>query len=150
MSYRGFVLSRNNPPSDDLEPNEENELQCVRGGGGYGSSGAITVVSGAVTGVTITNGGAEYARGQQIRIYDDNETNYNGFRGTAIANGDGQFSGISMGNGVDFYSSGNFAYFVGYVDSATWVAGNRLTCRAVAINDTGVSESETENMTVGN
>ena len=58
--------------------------------------------------------------------------------------------GISIVNGGDFYNNGNFVYFVGYVDSEPWVAGNRLTCRAVAINDTGVSESETENMTVGN
>ena len=75
MSFPGFVWSRNNPPSDDLDPNDEYEIPCVRGGGGYGASGTITVASGAVTRVTITNGGAEYARGQQIRIYDDNDTN---------------------------------------------------------------------------
>ena len=91
-----------------------------------------------------------YARGQQIRNYDDNDTNYNGFRGTAIVNGDGQLTGINIVNGGDFYNNGNCGYFVGYVDSAPWTAGNRLTCRGVAINDTGVAESETENMTVGN
>jgi hypothetical protein len=148
-SYPGFVWSRNNPPSDDLDPDDENEIQCVRGGGGYGASGTITVAGGAVTGVTITNGGAEYARGQQIRIYDDNDTNYNGFRGTAIVNGDGQLTGISIVNGGDFYDNGHFVYFVGYVESAPWVANNALTCRAVAINETGGSESRTENMTVG-
>ena len=133
-----------------MHPNDENEIQCVRGSGGYGASGTITVASGEVTGVTITNGGVEYARGQQIRIYDDNDTNYNGFRGTAIVNGDGQLTGFSIVNGGDFYNNGNFVYFVGYVDSAPWTAGTILTCRCVAINVTGVSESRTENMTVGN
>ena len=56
MSYPGFVWSRNNPPSDDLDPNDENELQWVGGGGGDGDSGTITFASVAVTVVTITNG----------------------------------------------------------------------------------------------
>ena len=79
MSYRVFGWRKNKPPTDYLDPNNEDQIKCVRGGGGYGAYGTITVASGAVTGVTITNGGAEYARGQQIRIYDDNDTNYNGF-----------------------------------------------------------------------
>ena len=108
ISSPGLVCSGNIPQSDDVDPNDENEIQCVRGGGGHGASGTITVASGAGTGVTIPNGGAEYARGQQIRIYDDNDTNYNGFRGTAIVNGDGQLTGISIGNGGEFYNNGHF------------------------------------------
>ena len=133
-----------------MEPNDEDRGRLVRGVGGIGTSRTITVASAATTGSTITNGGAEYARSQQNRIYDDNDTNYNGIRGTAIVNGNGQLTGISIVNGGDFYTNGHFVYFVGYVESAPWVAGTILSCRAVAVNDSGVSESRTENMTVGN
>ena len=59
-------------------------------------------------------------------------------------------TGNSIVNGRDFYNNGHIVFFVGYLDSAPRTAGTILTCRGVAINDTGVSESETENMTVGN
>ena len=118
----GADVSRKTSLSDDLNNNDDNKIQCGRVGGGYGAIGSITVGSEAVTGVTITNGGDEYARGQQIRIHDDNDTNYNGFRGTAIVNGDGQLTGISVVTGGDFYNNGNFVYFVGFVDFAPWVA----------------------------
>ena len=110
-----------------MDPLTEATRKSVGGGGGYGAYGTITVASGAVTGVTITNGSAEYARGQQIRIYDDNDTTYIGFRETAIVNDNGQFTGISIVNGGDFYNNGPFVYFVGYVDSAPWTAGPILT-----------------------
>ena len=116
MCYPGFVWSRNNPPSDAFDPNDENEIQCGRGGGGYVASGIITVASGADTGVTINNGGAENVRGQQIRIYHENDTNSNGFRGTAIVNGAGQLTGINIRHGGAYVDYGTFVYFVGSVD----------------------------------
>ena len=64
MSYLGFVWSRNNPPSDDLDPNDENQIQCVRGGGGSGACGTIAVASWADTRITNNNGVVELARVQ--------------------------------------------------------------------------------------
>ena len=150
MSYLGFVVSRNNPESDDLDPNDENEIQCVRGGGGYGASGAIAAANGAVTRGSMPNGCVKYAKSQQIRIFEDNDNNYNRFTGSVIVNGDGQLTGIRIVNGGDIYNNGQVVYSVGDVDAAAWTAGTLMTCRGVDINDTGVSESETETMTVGN
>ncbi len=155
FTYPGFVWSRDNPPADDLDPTDEDEIQCVRGGGGYGASGTITVaINGAVTGVNITNGGNEYISGQQIRIYDDNDIDNGGFRGTASVNSLGRLTGIIIINGGDNYSNGNSVYFVGYANesgtaSAPWRAGTALTCRGVVVNDTGISDEKDVNMTVG-
>lgn len=154
FSYPGLVLSRDNPPSDDLDPGDEDEIQVVRGGGGWGAKGIITVVSGAVTAINVTFGGKDYLSNQQIRIYDDDDTNYQGFRGTAVVNGVGQLTSVNITNGGDFYDNGNEVLLVGYANengstTTPWQAGNAITLRAVASNTSGSSEADFLNTTIG-
>ena len=151
-TYPGFVWSRDNPPADDLDPTDEDSIQCVRGGGGYGASGTITVSGGAVTGVNITNGGSSYTSNEQIRIYDDESTSNGTFRGTASGVSGGRLTSISIQNGGSGWTNGNSVYFVGYAnepavpgddDVPPWRSGNPVRCRVVVINDVGESPSYT-------
>ncbi len=157
-AYPGFVWSRDNPPADDLDPTDEDSIQCVRGGGGYGASGTIIVSGGAVTGVNITNGGNGYTRNEQIRIYDDEASKNGTFRGTASGVNNGRLTSISIQNGGSSWTNGRSVYFVGYannpkdipspgekenVDVKPWRSGNRVNCRVVVINDVGESPEDT-------
>lgn len=149
-TYPGFALARDNPPVDDLDPLDEDEVRVVRGGGGWGASGTIIVVSGAVTGFDITFGGSDYTNNEEIRIYDDNDSNYTGFRGRAVVNGFGQLTGINIDAGGDFYDNGAQVLFVGFVDDSLWFSGNQLNFRAVCTNASGESPADTAaNPTVG-
>lgn len=154
FTYPGFELSRDNPPTDDLDPGDEDEIQVVRGGGGHGAVGTLTVVAGAVTAIAVTFGGKDYTSGEEIRIYDNNDGNYVNFTGTAIVNGFGQLTGVNITNGGDFYDNAASVLLVGFVDeagteSAPWGIGNSLTGRAVARNETGSSDPVFDTMSVG-
>ncbi len=151
-AYPGFVWSRDNPPEDDLDPTDEDTIQCVRGGGGYGASGTITVSGGAVTGVNITNGGSGYTSNEQIRIYDDTDSTNGTFRGTASGVSSSRLTSISIQNGGSGWTNGNSVYFVGYAnepavpgddDVPPWRSGNRVNCRVVVVNDVGESPEDT-------
>lgn len=147
-SFPGMVWSRNDKPTDDLR-DQEDEVLVVRGGGGFGAAGIITVVAGAVTAVDVTFGGQDYVNGQRILIYDDDDSNYRDFQGTAIVSG-GRLTGVSITDGGDFFDDQHPVFLVGFVNSGIWTAGNQLTFRVVAVNASGESPSDTENHFIGN
>ncbi len=151
-AYPGFVWSRDNPPEDDLDPTDEDTIQCVRGGGGYGASGTITASGEVITGVNIINGGSGYTSNEQIRIYDDVDSLNGTFRGTASGVSDGRLTSISIQSGGSGWTNGRSVYFVGYAnepadpnddDIPPWRSGNRVNCRVVVINDVGESPEDT-------